>query len=110
MDLQHGNRRATTTRRSRDAGIHIKSTCGALILPLTLAASCEFILPVAFPPNAIVFSSGYIQQRDRLRVGLVLKLTFAALLTLHSQILFQQKTIALKASNRLREFATKRIT
>jgi len=59
-----------------------------LILPLTLAASCAFMLPVATPPNAIVFGSGHIQQRDMVRIGLVLNLTFALLLTLLSQILF----------------------
>lgn len=59
-----------------------------LILPLTLAASCAFMLPVATPPNAIVFGSGHIQQRDMVRIGLVLNLTFAVLLTLLSQILF----------------------
>ncbi|MEZ7843267.1 MAG: anion permease [Opitutales bacterium] len=59
-----------------------------LILPLTLAASCAFMLPVATPPNAIVFGSGHIQQRDMVRIGLVLNLTFAVLLTVLSQILF----------------------
>ena len=59
-----------------------------LILPLTLAASCAFMLPVATPPNAIVFGSGHIQQRDMVRIGLVLNLTFALLLTLLSQMLF----------------------
>jgi sodium-dependent dicarboxylate transporter 2/3/5 len=59
-----------------------------LILPLTLAASCAFMLPVATPPNAIVFGSGLIQQRDMVRIGLVLNLTFAVLLTLLSRVLF----------------------
>ena len=59
-----------------------------IILPLTLAASCAFMLPVATPPNAIVFGSGQIQQRDMIRIGLALNLTFALLLTLLSQILF----------------------
>lgn len=59
-----------------------------LILPLALAASCAFMLPVATPPNAIVFGSGLIQQRDMVRIGLVLNLTFAVLLTLLSRVLF----------------------
>jgi sodium-dependent dicarboxylate transporter 2/3/5 len=46
------------------------------------------MLPVATPPNAIVFGSGHIQQRDMVRIGLVLNLTFALLLTLLSQMLF----------------------
>jgi sodium-dependent dicarboxylate transporter 2/3/5 len=59
-----------------------------LILPITLAASCAFMLPVATPPNAIVFSSGYIQQHEMVRIGCALNLTFALLLSLLSQVLF----------------------
>jgi di/tricarboxylate transporter len=62
-----------------------------IILPLAVAASCVFMLPVATPPHAIVFNSGYIQQRDMLRIGFALNLTFAVLLTLLSQILFYAK-------------------
>ncbi len=59
-----------------------------LILPLTLAASCAFMLPIATPPNAIVFSSGEIQQQDMIRIGFVLNISFAVLLTLLSRLLF----------------------
>lgn len=59
-----------------------------LILPLTVAASCAFMLPIATPPNAIVFASGRIHQRDMVRIGIVLNLTFAAILTLLSRVLF----------------------
>ena len=56
-----------------------------LVLPLTLAASCAFMLPIATPPNAIVFSSGKIRQRDMIRIGLVLNLVFAVILTLFAR-------------------------
>lgn len=59
-----------------------------IVLPLTVAASCAFMLPIATPPNAIVFASGKIKQRQMIRIGLVLNLTFAVLLTLLSQVLF----------------------
>lgn len=45
-----------------------------LCLPLTLAASCAFMLPVGTPPNAIVFSSGFIKIKDMVKIGFVLNI------------------------------------
>ncbi|MCA9102268.1 MAG: SLC13/DASS family transporter, partial [Planctomycetales bacterium] len=45
-----------------------------LMIPATLAASCAFMLPVATPPNAIVYGSGQIRVVDMVRTGLVLNL------------------------------------
>jgi len=59
-----------------------------IVLPLTLAASCAFMLPIATPPNAIVFGSGLVRQRTMIRIGLVLNLLFAAILTLLGYLLF----------------------
>lgn len=60
----------------------------SIILPLTLAASCAFMLPIATPPNAIVFGSGLVQQRTMIRIGLVLNLIFTVILTLLGVVLF----------------------
>ena len=45
-----------------------------LMLPATLSASCAFMLPIATPPNAIVFSSGEVDIREMVRAGLLLNL------------------------------------
>lgn len=45
-----------------------------LMLPATLSASCAFMLPIATPPNAIVFASGEVEIRDMVRAGLILNL------------------------------------
>uniref|UniRef100_A0A7S2K5X7 Citrate transporter-like domain-containing protein n=1 Tax=Zooxanthella nutricula TaxID=1333877 RepID=A0A7S2K5X7_9DINO len=53
-----------------------------LMIPATLAASCAFMLPVATPPNAIVFGTGMVTMGDMARTGVVLNLASAVLITL----------------------------
>ncbi len=45
-----------------------------LMVPITIATSIGFIMPVATPPNAIVFSSEYVTTRKMARAGLPLDL------------------------------------
>ena len=47
----------------------------------TLAASCAFMLPIATPPNAVVFGSGYVSMKDMIRAGLGLNLISILLIT-----------------------------
>ncbi len=53
-----------------------------LMIPATLSASCAFMMPVATPPNAIVFGSGRVRIIEMVRVGLLLNLIGVALITL----------------------------
>ena len=53
-----------------------------LMVGATLAASCAFMLPVATPPNAVVFGSGYLRIPDMVRVGIWMNLLSIILLTL----------------------------
>ncbi len=52
-----------------------------LIIPAGLAASCAFMMPVATPPNAIVFGSGYITIPQMCKAGLWLNLISILLIT-----------------------------
>jgi sodium-dependent dicarboxylate transporter 2/3/5 len=53
-----------------------------LMVGATVAASCAFMLPVATPPNAVVFGSGYLTIPDMVRVGIWLNIISIILLTL----------------------------
>ena len=50
-----------------------------LVVPMAIAASCAFMMPVATPPNAIVFSSGEVSIPQMCRAGLWLNLIGIAL-------------------------------
>ena len=53
-----------------------------LLIPVTMASSCAFMLPMATPPNAIVFASGFVKVPQMARVGVILNLISVALLIL----------------------------
>jgi len=57
-----------------------------LCVPVTLAASCAFMLPVATPPNAIVFSSGVLTIPEMVRAGFFMNLVALLVLTLLATI------------------------
>jgi sodium-dependent dicarboxylate transporter 2/3/5 len=53
-------------------------------MPITLAASCAFMLPVGTPPNAIVFSSGKLKISDMAKAGFVLNLVSVVIVVVFS--------------------------
>lgn len=52
-----------------------------LAVPAAVAASCAFMLPVATPPNAIVYGSGLVRLPDMARAGLVANLLMVVVIT-----------------------------
>lgn len=53
-----------------------------LAIPVALAATCAFMLPVATPPNAIAFGSGYVRIGDMIKGGVWLNVVAVILTTL----------------------------
>lgn len=45
-----------------------------LCIPATMAASCAFMMPISTPPNAVVFSSGFIRMRQMIKIGFALNI------------------------------------
>jgi sodium-dependent dicarboxylate transporter 2/3/5 len=43
-------------------------------IPVTISASCAFMLPMSTPPNAIVFASGYVRIPQMIRAGVILNI------------------------------------
>ena len=52
-----------------------------LMIPATLSASCAFMMPVATPPNTIVFGTGRIKVTEMARVGIILNLIGVLVIT-----------------------------
>ena len=53
-----------------------------LVIPAALAASCAFMMPVATPPNAVVFSSGELRIADMAKAGFWLNITAVVLIVI----------------------------
>ena len=53
-----------------------------MVLIIGIGASCAFMLPVATPPNAIVFGTGLVTQKDMLKAGMLLNILCIAAVSL----------------------------
>jgi sodium-dependent dicarboxylate transporter 2/3/5 len=53
-----------------------------LMIPATLSASCAFMLPVATPPNAVVFGSGRVEIGDMVKTGIFINFLGVIIITL----------------------------
>lgn len=58
------------------------------ILPAAISASCAFMLPVATPPNAIIYGSGKVSIPQMAKAGFWLNISISIILTLASYTLF----------------------
>jgi sodium-dependent dicarboxylate transporter 2/3/5 len=59
-----------------------------LAAAIAVSASCAFMLPVATPPNAIVFATGQVPQTTMMRCGLVLNLVCIAVIVVVASVVY----------------------
>ena len=69
--------------------VALKIDARLLFIPAALATSCAFMLPIATPPNAIVFGSGRISMGQMVRYGIILNLIGVPLLVLGTWLLIK---------------------
>jgi len=62
--------------------IAMKTNPLMLMIPATISASCAFMMPVATPPNAIVFGSGRIKISEMARVGVFINVIGILIITM----------------------------
>ncbi len=63
-------------------GIALGAHPFAFMVAASVAASCAFMLPVATPPNAVVFGSGYLRIPDMVKTGFLLNIVGIILVTI----------------------------
>lgn len=68
-------------------GFHINPVW--LSIPVTLAASCAFMMPISTPPNAVLFATGHIRMKDMIRTGILLNLACLVIISILGLTLIQ---------------------
>jgi len=58
-----------------------------MLIPIAMASSCAFMLPMATPPNAIVFASGHIKVHEMVRAGIYLNFIAVFILILFAALI-----------------------
>jgi sodium-dependent dicarboxylate transporter 2/3/5 len=59
-----------------------------LMVGATMAASCAFMLPVATPPNSVVFGSGLLRIQDMVRTGIWINLISIVVIVILVYLIF----------------------
>ena len=59
-----------------------------LSIVIGVGASCAFIMPVATPPNALVFGTGRIKQKEMVRCGVILAISSAFLVSAYTYLFY----------------------
>ncbi|MEL6987700.1 MAG: DASS family sodium-coupled anion symporter [Bacteroidota bacterium] len=67
--------------------IGLKSEMLYMLIPAAMASSCAFMLPMATPPNAIVFASGHIKVHEMVKAGVYLNILAVLILIIFSYTL-----------------------
>ena len=65
-----------------DISMQIGMPKEVLVVVIGVGASCAFMLPVATPPNALVFGTGMIRQKDMVKAGFLLDVLVTFAITL----------------------------
>lgn len=69
-----------------------------LMIPATIATSLAFIMPVATPPNIIVFGTGKLKIKDMIKTGIIVDIVSVVILTLF-MFLFFNKILNIDVNN-----------
>ncbi len=86
------NTAVATTFLPITAGLAINLNMNPLIimLPVTIASSCAFMLPVSTPPNAIVFGTRLIPIKEMVKIGAALNVLVALIISFYFYELFHE--------------------
>ena len=58
-----------------------------ILIPVTIGSSCAFMLPMATPPNAIVFASKQVEVHQMVRTGIVLNIISVGIIVLFMELI-----------------------